>query len=60
MISREEALKLLRQKLRNEKLIKHCIAVEAIMKKLAEYLGKDVNLWMLVGLLHDLDYEETK
>ena len=60
MISREEALKLLRQKLRNEKLIKHCIAVEAIMKKLAEHLGKDVNLWMLVGLLHDLDYEETK
>ncbi len=57
MISREEALNLLQQYLKNEKLVKHCLAVEAIMKAIARELGEDENLWGLVGLLHDLDYQ---
>ena len=59
MISREEALKLVQEKVKNEKLIKHMLAVEAIMRKLAERLGEDPELWSRVGLLHDLDYEEV-
>ncbi|GIW49244.1 MAG: hypothetical protein KatS3mg079_720 [Caloramator sp.] len=35
------------------------IAVEAIMGGLAEKLGEDKERWMLCGLLHDIDYEET-
>ena len=57
---REEALNLLRENLHNENLVKHCIAVGAIMKGLAHKFGEDENLWELTGLLHDIDYEQTK
>lgn len=59
MINREEALKLLRSRLHDEKLFKHCISVERIMRSLAKALREDEELWGLVGLLHDIDYEEV-
>ncbi len=59
MISRDEALSLVKKYIKNDKLIKHMLAVEAIMRKIAEYLNEDVELWGLTGLLHDLDYELT-
>ncbi|MCD6261147.1 MAG: HDIG domain-containing protein [Thaumarchaeota archaeon] len=59
-MSREDALKLLRENVRNEKIILHMIAVGAIMRELARYFGEDEDLWELVGLLHDIDYERTK
>ena len=59
-MDRSEALELLKEHLHNENLIKHCIAVGAIMKGLAEKFGEDENLWELTGLLHDIDYEQTK
>ena len=37
----------------------HSLQVSSLMERLAELLGADVELWMLVGLLHDLDYDET-
>ena len=60
MINREEAFVLLKKYLRDDKLIKHSLAVEAIMKKIAKKLGEDEELWTVTGLLHDLDYEYTK
>jgi len=57
MLSREEALKLLSTYLKDDKMIKHCLAVEAIMRSIAERLGEDPYLWGLVGLLHDIDYD---
>jgi len=57
MISRDEALRMLSQYLKDSKLVKHCLAVGAIMKALAYELGQDPELWELVGLLHDIDYE---
>ena len=58
-ITRENALLLLREHLKNEKLISHCIASEAIMRALAVKLGKNPDVWGIAGLLHDLDYEIT-
>ncbi len=60
MISREEAFSLLKENLKNQNLVKHCLAVEAIMRELAEYLGEDKEKWRLLGLIHDIDYEKTK
>jgi putative nucleotidyltransferase with HDIG domain len=58
-ITRENAILLLREHLKNEKLVAHCIASEAIMRALAVKFGKDQDLWGIAGLLHDLDYEIT-
>ncbi|MDD3732243.1 MAG: HDIG domain-containing protein [candidate division Zixibacteria bacterium] len=41
-------------------LLKHILAVEAGMRRLAEYFREDIEYWGLVGLVHDLDYNETK
>ncbi len=43
--------------LEDEKMVKHCIAVETIMRALAKRLGEDIELRGLIGLLHDIDYD---
>ncbi len=60
MISREEAFALLKKYVREDKLLKHSVAVETILRTVARKLGKDEELWGLTGLLHDLDYEYTQ
>ena len=60
MISREEALALVEQHLKQKNLVKHVLAVESIMRALADKYGEDKELWGMAGLLHDIDYEETK
>ena len=59
-ISRNEALELMEQHLEADNIRKHCLASEAIMRRLAQKLGHDPELWGLAGLLHDLDYNETR
>jgi len=58
-MKREEALSLVKSKVKNKNLIKHMLAVEAIMRRLADHFGEAKELWGLAGLLHDLDYDET-
>ncbi|MBN1352426.1 HDIG domain-containing protein [candidate division KSB1 bacterium] len=58
-MNRETAFQLVKLKLKNKNLVKHVLAVEAVMIALAEKLGEDAQKWGLCGLLHDLDYEET-
>ncbi|HPF21481.1 MAG TPA: HDIG domain-containing protein [Syntrophomonas sp.] len=58
-MNRQEALTLLQQHLKSENLINHSLAVEAIMRGLAEYLHEDVEKFGLAGLLHDIDYDVT-
>jgi putative nucleotidyltransferase with HDIG domain len=60
MLTRDEAYALLKKNLRTENLIKHSVAVEAILGEMAKKLGEDPELWKLTGLLHDLDYDFTK
>ncbi|MFA5032028.1 MAG: HDIG domain-containing metalloprotein [bacterium] len=59
-MTRETAFILLNEKIQTQNLIKHCLAVEAGMKEVATYFGEDEEFWGLTGLLHDLDYEDTK
>ncbi|TRZ76505.1 MAG: HDIG domain-containing protein [Bacteroidetes bacterium] len=58
-MTREIALGLLHQHIKNEKMIFHCLASEAVMKGLARRLGQNEEKWGLAGLLHDLDVEIT-
>jgi predicted hydrolase (HD superfamily) len=58
-LDRNTALELLRQYVKNEKMIFHCLASEAVMRGLAVRLGRDADTWGMAGLLHDLDVEVT-
>jgi putative nucleotidyltransferase with HDIG domain len=58
-MDRIEALHLVKTHVRRENLFKHILAVEAIIRAIAETLGEDVERWGLLGLLHDLDFDET-
>lgn len=56
MISREDALALLRAQNPNPGLLAHGLQTEAVMAAMAARLGHDAQLWGVTGLLHDLDY----
>jgi len=59
-MDRETALQLLRKHITNKNLLKHSLAVEACLKALAVRLNQNVETWGLAGLLHDIDYQETR
>jgi len=59
VLSRAEALGLVTGNVKNKNLRKHMFAAEAVMRKLAERLGEDPEVWAMAGLLHDLDYDQT-
>ena len=56
-MTREEALSLVREYVKNENLVRHMLAVEAAMRFYARRWGEDEELWGVVGLLHDFDWE---
>ena len=57
--TREEAWALLKKHNQDDALIKHALAVEAVMAHFAEKFGEeDPEKWRVVGLIHDLDYEK--
>lgn len=56
-MDRSEALAFVREHVKNENLVRHMLAVEAAMRFYAEMFGEDVELWGLIGLLHDFDWE---
>jgi putative nucleotidyltransferase with HDIG domain len=58
-MDRDEAVKFLEEKVSNRNLRKHCLACEAIMRRLAGRFSGDVEEWGLCGLLHDIDYDEV-
>jgi predicted hydrolase (HD superfamily) len=60
IITREAAWQLLTEFTQSESLRKHALAVEACMRACAHKFGvsaEDENLWGVVGLIHDFDYE---
>ena len=56
--TREDALALLKTYNQSESLIKHAFAVEGVMRFMARKYGEDEEVWGIVGLIHDLDYEQ--
>ncbi|HOP84976.1 MAG TPA: HDIG domain-containing protein [Syntrophorhabdaceae bacterium] len=56
-MTREEAVELLHQYIKNGRMLNHCYASEAVLRALAKRLGRDEKMWGLAGLLHDLDIE---
>ena len=56
-MTRDEALALVREFVKNEGLVRHMLSVEAAMRFYAEKFGEDVERWGLIGLLHDFDWE---
>ena len=56
-LSRDEAWSLLTEWVESESLRRHCLAVETAMRAYARARGDDEELWGVVGLLHDMDYE---
>jgi putative nucleotidyltransferase with HDIG domain len=56
--ARDEALALLKEYNRSEGLVRHALAVEAVMRHIALKRGQDPEKWGAIGLIHDLDYEQ--
>lgn len=56
-MTREAAYKILEKYMQKPNLLKHSLAVEAVMRHFAEISNEDVEYWGNVGLLHDVDYE---
>jgi predicted hydrolase (HD superfamily) len=56
--SRSEALALFKEYNQSESLLKHALAVEAVMIHFAEMFNEDPVKWGIIGLVHDLDYEK--
>lgn len=56
--NRDTALALLKTYNKSESLIKHAFAVEGVMRYMARKYDEDEEIWGVVGLIHDLDYEQ--
>ena len=56
-MTRDEALTFVREFVKNENLIKHMLCVEAAMRFYAGKFGEDAEIWGLLGLIHDFDWE---
>lgn len=60
MISRDEALDLIKRQNPELHMVQHALASEAVMRELARHFGENEDLWGLTGLLHDVDFPHTK
>ncbi|WP_459928660.1 HDIG domain-containing metalloprotein [Desulfosporosinus burensis] len=59
-MTREEAYSELIKYVDNKNLLKHMLSTEIVLIRLAKHFDQDPDLWGMAGLLHDIDYEDTK
>ncbi len=57
-MTRGDAWAILTEHTSSPNLLKHMLAVEAVMRAYARRFGDNEETWALAGLLHDLDYEQ--
>ena len=55
--TREEAWTILTDHVKSPSLLSHALAVEAVMRHVARKKSADEDLWGVIGLIHDVDYE---
>jgi len=55
--TRDQAWQLLVEYVPSDSLQRHALAVEAVMRHIARSHGEDEDMWGLVGMAHDIDYE---
>ena len=55
----QQAFELLKQYVKQDSMLKHSLASEAVMQAIARRLVRDEANWGLAGLLHDIDVEVT-
>jgi predicted hydrolase (HD superfamily) len=60
MLSRDEAIVILKKYIKDENLLKRSIITEVVLRQIAKNLGEDEEIWGITGLLHNLDYDYTK
>lgn len=60
MITRDEALALIKSQNPEPHMIQHALASEAVMRELAGHFGEDPDIWGMAGLVHDVDFPHTK
>lgn len=58
MKTRDESFEILKSRVKTKNLIKHMLAVESIMRGLAQKFGENEELWSTAGLMHDIDIDE--
>jgi putative nucleotidyltransferase with HDIG domain len=56
--TRKEAWTILTDHVKSPSLLSHALAVEAVMRHVARKKFTDEELWGVIGLVHDVDYEE--
>jgi len=56
--TRQEAFALLKEYNSDQSLIRHGLAVEGVMRYFATKFGQDPDKWGIIGLIHDLDYQQ--
>ena len=56
--TRDEAWAILSDHVKSPSLLHHALAVESVMRHIARKRGADDEMWGVIGLIHDLDYEE--
>ena len=56
-MDRDTAWALVQEFAQSERLLKHCIAVEASMRAYARSVGEDEETWGIAGMLHDFDWD---
>ncbi|MFO7991730.1 MAG: HDIG domain-containing protein [Thermoplasmata archaeon] len=60
MLDEESAMAMVEKNVDNKNLVNHMLAVSKIMETLASEVDEDEKKWKILGLVHDVDYEETK
>jgi putative nucleotidyltransferase with HDIG domain len=59
-MKREDVLAAVRTSVKNENLVRHMLATEALMRALAHQFGENEDEWGMTGLMHDIDVETTE